>query len=70
MFILCQHDVKREEEAIQKVLRECRKYKLQGCESKFSEDLQTLLFSRFCLAALQESKTKVKDPKMSIMRLL
>ncbi len=35
------------------VLRECRNKKEErGCESHFSEDLQTLLFSHLCLAAL------------------
>ncbi len=44
---------KGEEEATQTILRECRKKREEkGCESQFSEDLQTLLFSQFSLAAL------------------
>ncbi len=48
----CGHEGKWEEETTQTVLRECRKYKEErGCKSKFSEDLQTLLFGQLCLAA-------------------
>ncbi len=58
---------KGEEDATQTILRECRKYKKsRGHESQFSEDLQALLFGHLCLAALQKSKIKVKDPKISI----
>ncbi len=55
-----------EEEATQTILGECRKKKGdRGRESQFSEDLQTLLLYQLCLAALQESKIKIKDLKMS-----
>ncbi len=39
-------------------------------ESQFSVTLQTLLFSQLCLAALEESKIKIKDRKMSTICLL
>ncbi len=34
-----------------------------------TKDLQTLLFSQLCLAALQESEIKIKDLKMSMSSL-
>ncbi len=50
---------KRRREHEQVVLREYRKYKEdKGRESQFSEDLQILLHSQFCLDVLQESKIK------------
>ncbi len=56
---------KGEEEATQ---TECRKLKEdRGLEPHFTEDLQTLLFGQLCPAALQESKIKIKDPKMSVI---
>ncbi len=65
------HEGKGEEEPTQTVLRECRKYKEEkGHELQFAEDLQTLLFSQLCFAALQESKIKTKDQKMSTIALL
>ncbi len=42
----------------------------RGHELQFPEDLQTSLFSQLCLAALHESKIKMKETKMSIIALL
>ncbi len=42
VLIVCMEEDKGEEEPTQTILRECRKYKEdRGCESQFSEDLQT-----------------------------
>ncbi len=59
---------KREEKVYKIVMRECGKKKEdRGCMSQFSKDPQTSLFGHSCLAALQESKIKIKDPKISII---
>ncbi len=34
---------------------------------QFSEDLQTFMYNQLRLAALQKSKIKIKDPKISII---
>ncbi len=63
---MCTEEEKGEEEATQTVLRQCRQHKEdRWYESQFSEDLQTLLFCQLCLAALLESKIKIRVPKMS-----
>ncbi len=46
-------EVKGEENATQTILTECKKQKEdRGCESQFSDYLQTLLFGQLCLAVL------------------